>query len=47
MITQDESKLLAALRNTVGGPFISVQNEESKIHFENLIYSLRMSPGIQ
>ena len=38
MITQDECKLLTALRDTVGGPFISAQNEESKIHFENLMY---------
>jgi hypothetical protein len=40
-ITEDERKLLSALRAWVGGSFNSALNEESRSHFENFHPSLR------
>lgn len=39
-VTQDELRLLNALRASIGGPFLSAISDESKIHLENFIASL-------
>jgi hypothetical protein len=46
-MTEDERKLLCALRAWVGGPFLAALNSESRIHFDNFIRSLRTSTTVQ
>lgn len=40
-ITEDERKLLAALRKFLGGPFLSALTDESRQHFDQFMSSLR------
>lgn len=44
-MTQDELRMLTALRASIGGPFLSALSDESKSHFENFMASLR-TPAI-
>lgn len=41
-ISQDEHRMLIALRASIGGPFLSALSNESKLHFENFISSLHI-----
>ena len=41
-ITEDERKLLAALRKWSGGPFLSALTDESRRYFEKFMNSLHM-----
>lgn len=46
-MTEDERRLLNALRAWVGGPFLSAMSEESKTHFNKFMASLRTPATIQ
>lgn len=46
-ITEDERQLLAALRASVGGPFLSALSDESRAQFQRLMLSLRAPAAIQ
>ena len=45
-MTEDELRLLKALRTWVGGPFLSALNEESRAHFDKFMQSLRLPSSI-
>lgn len=45
-MTEDEIRLLKALRAWVGGPFLSALNEESRTHFDKFMQSLRSPSSI-
>ncbi len=45
-MTEDERRLLNALRAWVGGPFLSALNEESRAHFDKFMQSLRSPSSI-
>ncbi len=47
VLTEDERRLLASLRASVGGPFLSALDTESREHFERLMKSLRASSSNQ
>lgn len=40
-LTREELRLLTVLRTSTGSPFLPVLSDESKLHFENFIASLR------
>lgn len=46
-MTKDELRLLKSLRASVGGPFLSALSEDSKLHFEKFMNSLRAPATIQ
>ena len=46
-ISQDELKLIQALRIHAGGPYLAAINEESKLHLNRFMASLRTSATIQ
>lgn len=41
-LTEDEVRLLGALRTSVGGPYLSALSSESKRHLESFMKSLRL-----
>ena len=47
VLTEDERRLLTSLRASVGGPFLSALDTESREHFERLMKSLRASSSNQ
>ncbi len=46
-MTEDERRLLNALRNWVGGPFLAAMSDESRGHFDRFMQSLRAPGTIQ
>jgi hypothetical protein len=46
-VTKDESRLIAALRTSIGAPYLAALSEESRSHFENLTRSLQTQSTVQ
>ena len=45
-LTEEERRLVSALRTWIGAPYLAALSEESKDRFEDFIQSLRLPAGI-